>query len=84
MKNPIIYLFDEATSALDNESEKLVQSSLEQISEGKTTISIAHRFSTIKNCDKILAFKEGKIVEQGTYNELTEKKGYFYSLERGL
>jgi len=51
---------------------------------GKTSLIIAHRFATIKECDEIHVFKEGEVVEKGTYEELTEKKGYFYMLERGL
>jgi len=84
IRNPNVLLFDEATSALDSQNEAIVQSSLDTITEGKSSLTVAHRFSTIKNSDEILVFKEGVIVERGRYDVLTEKKGYFYNLERGV
>mmetsp|Transcript_10155 Transcript_10155/g.8689 ORF Transcript_10155/g.8689 Transcript_10155/m.8689 type:complete len:206 (-) Transcript_10155:155-772(-) len=84
IKSPKFYLFDEATSALDTESEKLVQDALNEVSKGLTTITVAHRINTIKNSDLILVFDKGGICESGTYDELKEKEGYFYHLERGL
>ena len=78
--NPEILIFDEATSALDNESEKVVQDSLEKLAKNRTTFVIAHRLSTIRNADRIVAMRDGKIVEVGSYDELMEKKGYFYEL----
>lgn len=73
LKNPKIMLLDEATSALDQNNEKIVQESLDKIMEGKTTLTIAHRISTIQNSNIIYMFTEGKIVEQGTYDELISK-----------
>lgn len=86
IKNPNILLLDEATSALDSQSEKVVQESLDKLLKetNATSISIAHRISTIKNVDEILVFEEGKIVERGSYEELRAKQGVFYRLERGL
>ncbi|CAD8092756.1 unnamed protein product [Paramecium primaurelia] len=79
-----LLLLDEATSALDAESEQLVQNSLNQLMQGKTTIAIAHRISTIKDSDVIYVFEEGKIVEQGSYQQLVNQKGSFYKLEQGI
>lgn len=86
IKDPNILLLDEATSALDSQSEKVVQGSLDKLLKetNATSISIAHRISTIKNVDEILVFEEGKIVERGSYEELRAKQGVFYRLERGL
>lgn len=83
LNHPNIYFFDEATSALDLTTEKMVFESLNKLSQGKTTLSIAHRISTIADANKIIVFDQGRIVEEGTYQELTEQKGYFYRLERG-
>ena len=80
LKNPPILILDEATSALDNESEKLVQQSLEQLAKGRTVFTIAHRLSTIKNADLILVLTEDGIVEQGTHEELLQKKGQYFHL----
>lgn len=82
LKNPPILILDEATSALDNTSERLVQESLERLSEGRTTITIAHRLSTIKNADRILVLEQGKIVEEGSHQELMEREGVYYKLYR--
>lgn len=76
--NPKILMFDEATSALDNITQKIVSDSLDSLK--CTRIVIAHRISTIRHCDRILVLDEGKIAEDGTYEELIEKKGYFYEL----
>ncbi|MEL6558054.1 MAG: ABC transporter transmembrane domain-containing protein [Bacteroidota bacterium] len=70
LKNPAILVLDEATSSLDAESEHLVQQALEVLMEGRTTLIIAHRLTTIRNADKILILKDGKIVESGTHDEL--------------
>ena len=80
MKNPPILIFDEATSALDNESEKVVQDSLEKLAKNRTTFVIAHRLSTIRQADLILVVKDGKIVEQGKHEELLKKGGYYHDL----
>lgn len=80
LRNPSILILDEATSALDTESEKLVQDALEKLMQNRTSLVIAHRLSTIKNADLIVVLQKGKIVEQGTHNELIEKKGFYFSL----
>ena len=84
IRRPKIYMFDEATSALDTESEKIVQDALDKISQQSTSISIAHRISTIKNSDVIFVAKDGYIVEQGTYDELMIKKGEFYQINTNI
>ncbi len=80
LKNPPILILDEATSALDNESEKIVQASLEKLSKGRTTFTIAHRLTTIKNATVILVLTDKGIEEKGTHQELMEKKGIYYQL----
>ena len=80
LKNPPIMILDEATSALDNESERVIQASLEQLSHGRTTFTIAHRLTTIERADKILVLTEQGIAEQGTHQELLAKKGIYYDL----
>ena len=80
LKNPPILIFDEATSALDNESEKVVQDSLETLAADRTTFVIAHRLSTIRNAERILVLTEEGIAESGTHKELMEKQGVYYNL----
>lgn len=80
LKNPPILIFDEATSALDNESEKVVQESLEKLAAGRTTFVIAHRLTTIRNAREILVLTENGIRERGTHAELMEKNGLYASL----
>lgn len=80
LKNPPILIFDEATSALDNESEKVVQESLEKLAKNRTTFVIAHRLSTIKNAKNILVLGEDGIKERGTHEELLEKNGIYAGL----
>ncbi|ULC58877.1 ABC transporter ATP-binding protein/permease [Flaviramulus sp. BrNp1-15] len=80
LKSPPIMVLDEATSALDTESERLVQTALENMMKNRTSIVIAHRLSTIQNADEILVLKKGKIVEQGKHNDLISKKGVYKKL----
>lgn len=80
LKNPPVLIFDEATSALDNESEKVVQQSLEHLAKNRTTFVIAHRLSTIRNAQKILVLTEDGIAEEGTHEELLSKGGIYQSL----
>ncbi len=80
LKNPPILIFDEATSALDNESEKVVQESLERLAANRTTFVIAHRLTTIRNAEKILVLTEHGIEEQGTHEELISKNGIYAGL----
>ena len=82
LKNPSILILDEATSALDNESERLVQESLNKLAKGRTTLIIAHRLSTIKNADNIVVLTAKGIEEQGTHDELIEKNGAYAALYR--
>ena len=72
LKDPKILLLDEATSALDAESEKLVQDALERLMVGRTTIVVAHRLSTIRNTDSIAVVQQGKVVEQGSHDQLMQ------------
>ena len=80
LKNPDILILDEATSALDTESEKLVQDALNSLLKGRTSIVIAHRLSTIQNADKIIVVDHGKVVEQGTHEQLITLNGYYKRL----
>lgn len=80
LKNPPILILDEATSALDNESEHLVNQSLERLAQGRTTVTIAHRLTTIQNADRILVLSDGKIMEEGSHEELLKKRGMYYQL----
>lgn len=80
LKNPPVLLLDEATSALDNESEKLVQESLERLAEGRTTLTIAHRLTTIRNADEIIVLTEDGIAEHGSHSELMENGGIYSNM----
>ncbi len=80
LKNPPILILDEATSSLDNESERIVQKSLEELAKGRTVLTIAHRLSTIKNAKTILVLTENGIEEQGTHDELIKKGGIYAEL----
>ncbi|GAV73076.1 ABC_tran domain-containing protein/ABC_membrane domain-containing protein [Cephalotus follicularis] len=84
LKNPAVLLLDEATSALDSHSEKLVQDALERLMVGRTSVVVAHRLSTIQNCDQIAVLDKGKVVEKGTHSYLLAKGpiGAYYSLVR--
>ena len=83
LKNPRILIFDEATSALDNESEKIVQESMEKLAKGRTTFVIAHRLSTIRNAGRILVLTTNGIEEEGTHEELLQKNGVYAKLYHG-
>lgn len=80
LKNPPILILDEATSSLDNESEYIVQASMETLAKGRTTLVIAHRLSTIRNAQRIIVLENGRIVEEGTHESLIESTGAYYSL----
>ncbi|WP_062551467.1 ABC transporter ATP-binding protein [Peptoniphilus phoceensis] len=80
LKNPPILILDEATSALDNKSEVVVQDSIEKLSKGRTTLTIAHRLTTVQNADLILVMTKDGIVERGSHKDLMDKKGYYYNL----
>jgi subfamily B ATP-binding cassette protein MsbA len=80
LRNPPILILDEATSALDNESEKLVQQALDNLRQGRTTLVIAHRLTTIQDADEIIVMDKGKIVERGTHESLIHAQGYYYKL----
>ena len=88
LRNPRILVLDEPTSALDAGSEKIITQSLDELMKGKTTFIIAHRLSTVRKADKILVFKEGKIIESGTHQELLLIEGgeyrRLYELQIGL
>ncbi len=80
LKNAPIILLDEATSSLDSESEKVIHDAIENLTKNKTTIIIAHRLATIKNCNKIFLFDKGKIIDSGTHNELIDRSKIYSSL----
>ncbi|NJK92464.1 MAG: ATP-binding cassette domain-containing protein [Blastochloris sp.] len=75
--DPPFFIFDEATSALDTVSERLIQDALQQCILGKTAIFIAHRLATIKGCDRILVLQEGRIIQDGSYEQLSGQPGLF-------
>jgi ABC-type multidrug transport system fused ATPase/permease subunit len=77
LANPRILLLDEATSALDSESERLVNEALERLMQGRTSIVIAHRLSTVRDADRILVFNQGRIVESGTHDEMVAQAGMY-------
>ena len=82
IKKKKILLLDEATSALDKDSELEVQKSLDKLSTNRTSISIAHRLSTIEKCDKIFVLENGRLVEQGTHQQLMALKNKYYTLHK--
>ena len=80
IREPEVLIFDEATNNLDNISEAAVQKAIDEVGKDHTVITIAHRLSTIVNADKILVFKDGRVVEEGTHKELLERKGSYWEL----
>eukprot|EP00727_Mastigamoeba_balamuthi_P008219 m51a1_g4018 putative multidrug resistance protein 1 (1740) ;mRNA; f:569158-581375 len=80
IRRPQLLIFDEATSALDAESERIVQEAIDEVCRGVTCIIIAHRLSTVRNADMIVAFQSGRVAEAGTHDELMQKKGLYYRL----
>ena len=80
LTDPKIIILDEATSSLDSKSESLIQESLWEVAENRTTLIIAHRFSTIAGVDKIVVIEKGNIVEMGSHEKLIEKKGIYRNL----
>jgi subfamily B ATP-binding cassette protein MsbA len=80
LKNSSIILLDEATSSLDSESESVIQKAIENLTKNKTTIIIAHRLSTVMNCDKILVFENGKIIEEGKHEFLVKNSSVYKKL----
>ena len=85
IKDPKILILDEATSALDEQSQEIVQQALDRAMEGRTSIVIAHRLSTIRNCDILYVLADGKVVEQGSFESLSNnREGYFYKLKSGM
>ena len=80
LANPRVFVLDEATSSVDNETEALIQRSLEKIAVGRTTIVIAHRLSTVRNADRIFVLERGQLVEQGRHDELVASAGIYARL----
>ncbi len=80
--NPRILIFDEATSALDYESERVIQESMREIARGRTVIIIAHRLSTVRTANRIITIERGRIVEDGTHDQLINTGGRYASLHR--
>jgi ABC-type multidrug transport system fused ATPase/permease subunit len=85
IRNPRVLILDEATSALDEKSQEIVQQALEKAMEGRTSIVIAHRLSTVKRCDRIVVLHNGHVIEEGTYTSLSEDpESAFFKLKAGL
>jgi len=80
LANPPIMILDEATSSVDTRTEVLIQKAMDRLMHGRTSFVIAHRLSTIQNADLILVLRDGDIVEQGTHQELLDKKGFYAEL----
>ena len=85
MRNPRILILDEATSALDEKSQEIVQEALETAMEGRTSIVIAHRLSTVKKCDRIIVINQGQVMEEGTYDALSaDPESHFFKMKACL
>jgi ATP-binding cassette subfamily B protein len=82
LKDPPILILDEATSALDATTERKVQAALDEVMRGRTTFVIAHRLATVRNATRILVFDQGRVIEQGTFEELVAHNGRFAELAR--
>lgn len=80
LKQPRILILDEATASMDTKTERIIQDSLDRITQGRTTVIIAHRLSTLKNADRLIVIKDGNMVENGTHQELMKEKGEYYKL----
>lgn len=79
-KNPEYIFLDEATNSLDANNEKIIMENLHEFYKGKTVLIVAHRLSTVKDADNIIVLDKGKVIEQGTHEQLTRKKGAYYTL----